>query len=82
MDHGEYLACYDYGMGGLWFLFTAENANQVREKYPFLVVFDQVPDWMTDEDLLHIRTNYPQAIDEPPCKTLADIMQSIADNSG
>jgi hypothetical protein len=80
MKQGEFLACYDYGMGGLWFLFKAENENQIREKYPFLVIFDHVPAWMTDEDIHHICTNYTQPIEDPPIELLSNIIAEIEAN--
>jgi hypothetical protein len=32
----EYLVLYDYGMGGVWAYLTAENEDQIRERFPQL----------------------------------------------
>lgn len=41
----EYLACYDYGMGGVWYRMLASSADAVRQAFPQFIVFDKEPDW-------------------------------------
>ena len=36
MEKREFLAVYDYGMGGLWFKIEAGSAEQIRARYPRL----------------------------------------------
>jgi len=45
----EFLACYDYGQGGIWLYFKARSADEVRLKYPCLTVFESAPPFWTDE---------------------------------
>jgi hypothetical protein len=40
-----YLACYDYGMGGLWWRILAPSADAIRAALPQLTVFETEPDW-------------------------------------
>src|SRR5260221_9996196 len=46
----EFLAVYDYGMGGIWLKITASSREEIIERYPQLTVFaeDERPGWMTD----------------------------------
>lgn len=48
---GHHLVCYDYGMGGVWWLIKAGLPDDIREASPNLIVFDEVPGWMQDDDL-------------------------------
>jgi hypothetical protein len=41
-----FLCVYDYGMGGIWVLLSAESKEQIIELYPELIVYDDKPDWM------------------------------------
>ena len=43
---GCFLACYDYGMGGLWWVIRAASSAHIERVAPALTVFDAVPDWM------------------------------------
>jgi hypothetical protein len=45
---GEYLVLYDYGQGGLWALVRADSADQIRERWPQLEVYDRRPAIMDD----------------------------------
>jgi hypothetical protein len=45
----QFLACYEYGTGGVWLYVEAETASQVVERYPALTVFDQAPPWWTPD---------------------------------
>lgn len=59
-----HLACYDYGMGGIWVLIDAHSAEQVSRGYPELVVLER-PDWMDDEQLRDLEATMHFDIDEP-----------------
>ena len=45
----EYLCCYDYGMGGLWFYIQAADPDEVVARYPVLKVMEPRPAWLTAE---------------------------------
>jgi hypothetical protein len=45
----QFLACYDYGTGGVWLYIEAESAAQLVERYPALTVVDEPPAWLTPE---------------------------------
>ncbi|MBE0594448.1 MAG: hypothetical protein IH616_18820 [Gemmatimonadales bacterium] len=51
----EYLACHDYGMGGIWYRMEAVSAQAVRQAFPQFVVFEDEPDWWKDNP----RTDLP-----------------------
>ena len=53
----EYLACNDYGTGGVWVYLVADSAAQIRERFPELHVVTARPAWLTDQQdrLLHER---------------------------
>ena len=44
-----YIACYDYGQGGVWLLLDAESPEQINLKYPSLTVFTERPTWMSKD---------------------------------
>lgn len=41
-----FLCVYDYGMGGIWVLISAESKEQITKLYPELIVYDDKPNWM------------------------------------
>ena len=43
----RYLACYDYGMGGIWLLMDARSKDEIEERYPELEVCETRPRWMS-----------------------------------
>ena len=45
-----YLFCYDYGTGGSWYYFRANEPNDVRRKYPFLTYVESDPPWLTPKE--------------------------------
>jgi hypothetical protein len=45
----EYLACYDYGQGGVWLYLDAQSADAIKADYPALTVFESAPTWWTSE---------------------------------
>jgi hypothetical protein len=65
-DKLEYLVCYDYGMGGLWGVFSARTADEITMMYPELTVVAERPKWMTEEDYRGLRGRELHDIDGPP----------------
>ncbi len=45
----EFLIAYDYGMGGLWAVVEASNADAITAAYPEVQLVDSRPPWMDDE---------------------------------
>jgi hypothetical protein len=44
----DYLACYDYGQGGVWVVVSAHSAEAITGRYPELQVASQRPAWLDD----------------------------------
>jgi len=44
-----FLACYDYGQGGIWFYVPGENVLSLSKNYPGLVFFESDPPWWNSE---------------------------------
>jgi hypothetical protein len=59
----DYLAVYDYGMGGVWVVVSADSADAVTDKYPELEVFEERPAWLNDEQYAQLERHN---IDESP----------------
>lgn len=64
-DKSEFLACYDYGMGGLWGVILARSEEEVTAKYPELVIVAEPPPWMVGEHLERV-VSRRYDIDEEP----------------
>jgi hypothetical protein len=62
----DFLACYDYGMGGVWCLISANSIGQIAQKYPKLVAVESRPAWMTDDIYDRIASSLRCDIDDPP----------------
>lgn len=45
----EFLVAFDYGQGGLWAFMTADSEDQIRARYPGLVIVTDRPDWLHGE---------------------------------
>lgn len=45
----DYLTVYDYGTGGLWTIIRARSKEEISARYPKLTIFDERPDWMTED---------------------------------
>jgi hypothetical protein len=45
----SFLACYDYGQGGVWLYIQADSPDEIRRNYPKLTVFEAPPPFWTDE---------------------------------
>jgi len=55
----EHVAVYDYGMGGIWVLISAESAEEVERRFPWLsVVTVGNPQWVTAEKYTEIVTEW------------------------
>ena len=53
-----HLFVYGYGMGGVWGVMMANDADEIVTRYKFLQVVSERPSWMSDDmyqDFLHRR---------------------------
>ena len=41
----DFLACYDYGTGGVWLYVEGDSPTQAGETYPALRVYESPPSW-------------------------------------
>ena len=55
-----YLACYDYGQGGIWLYVNAESSDHIKRAYPSLTVFEAAPAFWTDELEMSARKANPE----------------------
>ena len=69
----EYFALYDYGQGGLWVIFAAESAEQIRSMYPMLQVFEGEPPMLDSAAIAAIRQAGVRDINDSPDGWLADL---------
>jgi hypothetical protein len=78
MEKREFLAVYDYGMGGLWFKIKACSAAEIRTRYPDLKVFEENerPEWMTVDQEEHFTRRWHFDIDADEGTFLADFRES------
>jgi hypothetical protein len=60
-----FLACHDYGMGGIWILIDAETAVQVEHTYPELKVIESRPPWLEGSVWANIQARLHFDIDSP-----------------
>ena len=44
-----FLACYDYGQGGIWLYVDAESASDIGAKYRDLTVFESPPNFWNEQ---------------------------------
>lgn len=56
---GSFLACYDYGQGGVWFYVEGDDIDQVSRTYPGLIFFRNDPPWWNDDSERAARANDP-----------------------
>lgn len=73
MSSQEFFALYDYGEGGLWAIFRAESAEQIRHTYPALKVFEGRPPMLDDPMVLAIRRAGVRDVEDSPVGWLADL---------
>lgn len=69
----HFFALYDYGQGGLWVVIAAESADQIRDKYPTLRVFDGIPPMLDSAGIEAVRRAGVQHIDDVPTGWLANV---------
>ena len=53
-DMTRHLVGYEYGSGAAWGFVLAPSSEAVREALPHVEVYDDPPEWMTNDDLDHI----------------------------
>ena len=66
----EYLVCYDYGMGGLWWWIKAPNVEAITDRYEGVIVFSEPPAWW---DEVHDRTVEHRQLNDPDTGSLVDL---------
>lgn len=71
----DFLAVYDYGMGGLWMIISARSAQEISHKYPMLIPMELRPGWMTEEQYNQISKKRKYDIDESSTDLLLRIVQ-------
>lgn len=74
MPTNSFLVLYDYGQGGLWAVIVADSAEQVRQRYPELEVFESPPEGLSIEVVAKIREQGEIGIDDPPVGWLAELV--------
>jgi len=62
----EFFVLHEYGQGGLWAIVLAKSAEQVRQRFPTVQVFDALPRTLSAETIAAIRTAGTQRIDARP----------------
>jgi len=68
-----FLACYDYGMGGLWWRIQAPSADAIRAAMPQLTVFETEPDWWSSSPVNIVREyRLGDRLDEDLSKLLSE----------
>jgi hypothetical protein len=81
VNHGrrrlEFFVCHDYGQGGLWAIVRADSAEQVRQRFPGLPVFESPPPALDAGAIEVIRRNDVMAVEDPPVGWLADYARNI-----
>jgi hypothetical protein len=80
MSEKSYLAFYDCGEGGIWFLLVAHSFAQAQSAYPELLVLEERPDWMSEATESEYRSSIEKMgwkwkIDESPTGLLADCIE-------
>jgi hypothetical protein len=69
-----FLACDDYGQGGIWMFIDARSPTEVTGAYPELTVFEDPPDLLPREELERIEQELHFDIDRPPRGYLAELV--------
>jgi hypothetical protein len=70
----EFFVVDDYGQGGIWLVIHAESAAAIKEKYPELDVFEEAPEFLTQEVVDRARAKRSYELDDAPTGYLADIV--------
>ena len=74
----SFLVCYDYGRGGVWGYVRAASASEITEKFPELVVADEVPAWMSDDIQAKLKER-EEDIERPSDGLLATLLRDRQD---
>jgi hypothetical protein len=78
MPTGEYLVHYDYGQGGLWAIVRADSADQIRQRWPQLKVFDRRPAAMGERVYAEIRGRDVPDLESTDADWLASLVGAAA----
>jgi hypothetical protein len=70
----RFLAVHDYGLGGIWMYVDSPDAATIEQRYRELKVFETVPAFFSDEDLVRIERELHFDIDAPPSGYLAELV--------
>ena len=66
LGQSTFLVIDDYGTGGIWLYIHAVSAQQIRQRFPELIVITEWGEWMTPERLIPVIWDVPSYdIDEP-----------------
>jgi hypothetical protein len=57
----SFLACYDYGQGGVWLILDAPTCAAAQAAFPKLKVFESRPSWMSDLEEAEYRSRCQQS---------------------
>lgn len=76
LPSGEYLVLYDYGQGGLWAVVRADSADQVRQRWPQLAVFDRQPTAMSDRLYAEVHSRGIRDLEATDADWLASLARS------
>lgn len=82
MTTREFYVLYDYGQGGLWAILRAESAEQVRERFPQLQVFEEAPGVLGLEVLEKIRQSGVFRLDDLAAGWLPGLAESNRRGAG
>lgn len=69
-----FLVVYDYGSGGVWAVIFANSKDQIVQKYPLLLVIEQRPSWMTEDEYRRTLESLSFDIDDPPTGWLLSVV--------
>jgi hypothetical protein len=53
-------------MGGVWGVMSARSEEEIRRKYPKVIIMETRPNWMSDADYSNILSNNLFDIDDEP----------------
>lgn len=82
MTTREFYVLYDYGQGGLWAILVAESAEQVRERFPQLKIFEEAPAVLAPGVLDRIRQSGVFRLDDLAAGWLAEFAESNRRGAG
>jgi hypothetical protein len=71
-----FLTLYEYDEGAVWTVLLAESADEVRMKYPELLIIDQVPPTMGPDELRDIESRRTLDVDDTTDPLLASLREN------